>query len=147
MLPIIIAYLGLYVGIFLGWLSPEEMKPGKKYFEILQRTLFALIGGVFLYLFTGSLIVALISVLLVFFPFHLFAIYLLFPLLFYYAPNIGLLALFFLYGLPAGSGMVKPYVDSKNKNSRSLLQLMLIALKESWVFFASFGAYLILAFI
>ncbi|MBL7050777.1 hypothetical protein ISS04_01285 [Candidatus Woesearchaeota archaeon] len=39
----IIAFLGFPIGIFFSFTNPEEMKPGKKYFHLLQNILLTLI--------------------------------------------------------------------------------------------------------
>ena len=39
----IIAFLGFPIGLFLSFMSPEEMGPGKKYFKLLQNLLLVFI--------------------------------------------------------------------------------------------------------
>ncbi len=46
----IISFLGLFVGMLLAFVSPEEMKPGEKYFKIMKGILFIVIGVVMVYL-------------------------------------------------------------------------------------------------
>lgn len=144
MISLLISYLGIYVGVFLGWLSPEEMNPGKTYFDFLQRALFTLIGGVILFELSGLLWVAFISLGLLFLKSHRMLIYFFIPLIYFFIPSLLLLSVFFLYGLPFGSNIVQRNVK-QNKIKKTYVQLMLIAFKESWLFFISFGAYLILA--
>ena len=48
-LAALIAFTGIIAGVFLAFFTKEEMKPGKRYFELLQKALLAVIAAVFLY--------------------------------------------------------------------------------------------------
>ena len=46
----LISFIGLLIGILLARISPEEMKPGKKYFILLKKIiLIAIIVSIFYY--------------------------------------------------------------------------------------------------
>jgi hypothetical protein len=49
-LSLIVAYSGLYAGVWLGTNSPEEIKPGKKYLLFCQKTMFCLLLLTIVYL-------------------------------------------------------------------------------------------------
>ena len=61
----ILSYLGLLAGIILVLMSPEEQKPGKRYFTLLKKILFFLSIFVFLF-FIGinTILLAFLAVLL-----------------------------------------------------------------------------------
>ena len=40
----VVTYLGLFCGVLLVKIAPEEQRPGKKYFLILQKIIFTIIG-------------------------------------------------------------------------------------------------------
>lgn len=139
MLSIFIAYLGLYVGVFLGWFSPEELSPGRKYFVFLRKFFFVVLAFFFIYLITDSWYFIIIS--LVFFFISARWAYFLFPLGYYLYPSDLLASFFYLFCITAGSELVSSFAKDK-KIEKRMNQLMLVALKESALFFISFGAYL-----
>lgn len=49
LLPLIVVFLGLYVGAALAFIAPEELKKGKKYFLIMQMIFITLIIALFMY--------------------------------------------------------------------------------------------------
>lgn len=62
--------IGLLIGIILILLAPEEQRPGKKYFQLIQNVIFALILLVFLFYIKLSLIylvLLLISLIILYF--------------------------------------------------------------------------------
>ncbi|MBW2969584.1 hypothetical protein KY319_00470 [Candidatus Woesearchaeota archaeon] len=62
-LATIMPVLGLMAGQILGWLAKTEIKPGKKYFRILQHALLAIIIGA---LFWNVKTIAIISAIVLF---------------------------------------------------------------------------------
>ncbi len=51
LLMILISLTGLLFGLLLAYISPEELKPGKKYFLLLKQVLFVLASLLILYYF------------------------------------------------------------------------------------------------
>jgi len=62
----LIAGLGLLSGRILAWLAKEEIKPGKKYFLILQKFLFCLTAFLLMYFNRTNVHYAWIGVLVLF---------------------------------------------------------------------------------
>lgn len=118
-LMLLFSLIGIFVGIALTFIAPEELKTGNKYFIIFRRSLFILISLLigfyffqaqqFLYL---SLFVLLAGILF-FLDFKLknnwnyVSHYLLFLMSYFLNQNINfhliLVSLIFLYGLPTGT--------------------------------------------
>ncbi len=112
----IIAYLGLFLGVILIKLAPEEQKPGKKYFILFKKILFFLILASLLFFYEINII---FSVILLVFIFILmfnkkirldkaYLIYFLLGIVFYLSSKIFNLfiiesILIFLYGIPNSS--------------------------------------------
>lgn len=63
-LILIICFLGIYVGLLIGWMAKEELKQGKKYFVILLKSLFVLIIF-FIFYELGLEILAYISLVVI----------------------------------------------------------------------------------
>lgn len=110
-----VSYSGIFFGSLLIFIAPEEQKPGRKYFLLMQKMVLGLIIIVLLYNF--SKINLLLSILLFIFAIlkntNNYFVYLLFiPLLYISFKNTNLAlimaTLIFLYGLSAGSLLVKP---------------------------------------
>ena len=126
----LIAYLGLLVGIILIKMAPEEQKPGKKYFILLEKILFLAILALPLYYFKINIILSL--VLLSFVAALMLGnkiklnksclVYFLFGIFFYLGSRfIDLFVieavLIFLYGMPNASLTL----SLKNKNYNEVL--------------------------
>jgi len=119
-LAALIAYIGLFIGFILAIIAKEEIKPGKKYFILLQKIILLLIF-IFLLLFINLkyvvvlLILAfiLISILRTKKEFNeLPYIYIILAIIFYLSSkNLNLFiiesSLIFLYGVPIGTLMTK----------------------------------------
>ena len=119
MLDLIVSYSGFLAGIILSIISPEELKPGRKYFWVLQLLLFGLLLLVPLYiilmerrffLFAGVMIASLSLLWIRIKQFVLWAeavYYLFFTVLFLFVSaspqRLLFLSLLFLYGLPTGT--------------------------------------------
>lgn len=108
----LVAFSGLWAGAILAFISPEEMKPGKRYFRIMAKAVFILIV-LAMALFFGtekaffSIIFILLSILFVIYA-HERYIYPLLGVFFYiaskdpvYFPVIA--GMIFILGLPRGS--------------------------------------------
>lgn len=126
-LAAIVAYLGLAAGICVGWLSQEELKPGRKYINAVQDVLLSLVVLSLVY-YTWNLIGAIIAAVIIFIILFFFKrrirswiIYSVLGALFFLsATNDTMFAvnasLMFLYGIPAGSltftkrGWYKPLI-------------------------------------
>lgn len=126
-LTLIVSFLGLILGIILAYIAKEELRPGKKYFILLQKVVLTLILSFFFYffLFFKKNYFLLVLSLLVFFILIYFFIekvktYYIYPILalifFFSSKNIDLFKieafLIFLYGFPTGSLLTK--VTKKN---------------------------------
>lgn len=80
--------LGLFIGLILTIISPEELEPGKKYFKLAKHILFYLIIALSISLFYTNkvhLLIALVMLVIYFleFRFKEQSIYLLLSILFY----------------------------------------------------------------
>lgn len=110
---------GFFLGYILSLISPEEMESGRKYFLVLKRIFFVLIGLTFYYFYQagqGVKFFVLTTSFLILFYFnflnkrtkekkYLEALnYCFFSVLFFLSAEKTLLAsTIFLYGLPVGS--------------------------------------------
>jgi hypothetical protein len=127
----IIAYMGLFLGMLLIKLAPEEQKPGIKYFIFIKKVLFFLIMLFLLYFYRihyllSILLLIIISILMLTGKMKLNAsavIYFLFGVIFYLSYKQQDLfviesVLIFLYGIPNASLMLKKnnYYDIFVKN-------------------------------
>ena len=106
-LLIIISFIGLFFGVFLAINSPEEMKPGRKYFYFLEEILLLIIIGLVASTIKFSLVSGLILLGGIVLGSLLKKEYLYFGLIIFslFASSlwIYLIALIFLYGLPYGT--------------------------------------------
>ena len=111
----IIAFLGFPIGLFLSFVSPEEMKPGKKYFKLLQNLLLVFILFFVFDYYTIPLAISIILTVAVFLGVFYWQnkhksiiLYLILAVLLYLSSKDTSLfaiesSLIFMYGLPAGS--------------------------------------------
>ena len=124
----IIAFLGLPFGLFLSFLSPEEMKPGKRYFELIQNLLLVFI---LFFIFDYYLLPLMISIIItitvflgVFYwknKYKSIIIYLILAVFLYLSykdPTLFALesSLIFMYGFPTGS-----LIKCKKKDSLKIV--------------------------
>ena len=115
-LAALIAYTGLFIGFMLAIMAKEEIKPGKKYFIILQRITLLLIF-IFLFIlifdFLLLLIITLVYILKKKINFNESPyVYIILAVIFYLSSkNLNLFiiesSLIFLYGLPTGTLLTK----------------------------------------
>ncbi|MEK6876849.1 MAG: hypothetical protein AABX63_05510 [Nanoarchaeota archaeon] len=126
----ITAYLGLLVGTILIRMAPEEQKPGRKYFILLEKILFLAILALPLYYFKINIILSLVllsfvAALMLGNKIKLnksYLVYFLFGFFFYLGSRfIDLFVieavLIFLYGIPNASLSL----SLKNKNYNDVL--------------------------
>ena len=112
-LGIMIIFIGIIIGIILGKITKEELKPGKKYILFFKNVLLA---GIFVVSIAYSLniimsivLVLILIYLLIFkFKFNDIIVYASFAFIYFIiSKNILLPVLMFIYGFPTGSLMVK----------------------------------------
>jgi len=124
-LTLTVSFLGLILGIILAYIAKEELRPGKKYFILLQKIILTLIPSFFLfYLLKENISLLIISLLMFSILINSYSkkikthyIYPILALIFYFSSkNIDLFKiqafLIFLYGFPTGSLLTK--VTKKN---------------------------------
>ena len=115
----IITFLGFPIGLLLSFVSPEEMKSGRKYFKLLQNLLLVFILFFVFDYYMLPLIISLIITISVFLgifcwqsKYKSIIIYIILAVLLYFSSaNTSLFALesslIFIYGIPTGS-LLKP---------------------------------------
>ena len=105
----VVVFLGLVIGLIIAHFAKEELKPGKKYFVLLQRLLVLIIAGVFMYSFHTRIYIIIIalfilSTLIYQFEISLSIYYIIFGVLYFFSPEpLTISALMFLFGLPSGA--------------------------------------------
>ncbi len=109
--------LGYLLGVGLGYIAPEELKPGKKYLVLMEKGFFLLSFLPIIYFFGKSLWVLLpigLAAALFFlkFKYRAYAFFGVFLIWFFLIKSNDLVVLlesaaFFLYGFPAGSLLVE----------------------------------------
>lgn len=119
---LVLVFLGLFLGLLIGYVAKEELKPGKKYFDIFKHVLFIAILIVFFVKNWSVLFVMVIAALIIIFSFSRYR-----ETLYYYALAVifflawrfngfALLApLIFLYGFPVGSIYLHNHLKQKKK--------------------------------
>ena len=129
----LIVGFGVFCGIFLAFISPEELRPGKKYFVFVRTLLFVSLVAVLVFSFyTFNLLVVflcLLSLLDIFL--NKISEILRFGFLgffFYFGSQLDSLflvvcSLIFLYGLPAGSLIA--HKESENSKFVVLLHALI----------------------
>lgn len=113
LLVLIGSFSGLFIGMLLGYLAKEELKPGKKYFIWLQNIILILAAILVLYAFQLHIILFIliglvITLALIYFKPKAIIGYIILAtliLLIIEKTNFFILisSLIFLYGFPAGS--------------------------------------------
>lgn len=123
-----IIFLGLYIGLCIGYVAEEELKPGRKYFEILRHLLFLAALAVFFIKNPSIIFFIFTALLIIIFSFSRHR-----ETLYYYALAVilfiswrfngfTLLApLTFLYGFPVGSIYLHTHFKGKKKKKQILL--------------------------
>ena len=124
----VMAFLGFPLGLLLSFVSPEEMKSGKKYFELIQNLLLVfMLFFVFDY-YSLPLIISMIITIIVFLGvfcwnnnYKSITLYILLAFLLYssskHPPLFALeSSLIFMYGVPTGS-----LIKCKKKDSLKIV--------------------------
>jgi hypothetical protein len=113
--PMLIVFSGIIVGVVLGIIAPEELRPGKQYMKVFQNIVFALAVLILMFMFELPIwailvaaIVVTVAELLYFDSDISIAAYTVFALLFFISSKQQSIfvvesSLIFLYGLPTGS--------------------------------------------
>ena len=134
-----VTYLGLIAGMILAFSTEEELKPGRKYFAILQHVCYFIIFGLLFYYFgvnklTGELTTtAILFVILSYLCYHFgvkakgkkmplikyYIIYAALAIIFYLSSkiigiHIIISSVIFVYGLPTGTILTDPRKKAKS---------------------------------
>lgn len=123
-LSVIIAYSGILFGLLLGKIAKEELKPGKRFFLLMQNILFIMFLVLFLFFFLNNKILIIMGILIIIIiifksikqnfgvilkksinPYYVYIIYgiLIFLVQIKLNEFFVLLTIIFVYGLPTGS--------------------------------------------
>lgn len=130
----LISFLGVVSGFVMAHFTKEELKPGKKYFEILKKILLIIIAFIVIY----ENISFSLEILIPFF-FGILAGYIVKKEYLYFGiilkSNLYVLgSLIFIYGLPAGT---KHYM--KKKKEKIIFDGLLFAIGGLVAYFTSFS--------
>jgi hypothetical protein len=106
----LIAFLGLYCGLLVGYSAREELIPGREHLNRLLHFLFAAIVVVFLYLNKSIIFFIAIPALIILFSFskvketlYYYTLAVILGLSYLYNGFLTMSTLIFLYGFPLGS--------------------------------------------
>ncbi len=133
-LALVISFAGIILGSILALIAPEELKAGKKWWQLLEWAVFiAIIAAMFYFakinfLWTGLIaaLLALLKIAKMDYP------ALAFVLLLSFADGFLFLAasLIFIYGLPKGTLEAMPIVNMRN-SKKSILRVLLGCVKRN----------------
>lgn len=119
---LVIVFLGLFIGLLIGYLCEEELKPGMKYFNLLRHLLFIIILAVFFVKNPSLLFILLIALLIIAFSFsrhretlYYYALAVIFFLSWRYNGLVILAPLIFLYSFPLGSIYLYNHIKENKK--------------------------------
>jgi hypothetical protein len=119
---LVIAFLGGLIGLLIGYLCEEELKPGMKYLDLLRHLLFLVILVIFFVKNLSLLFILLIALLIIAFSFsrhretlYYYALAVIFFLSWRYNGFPILAPLIFLYGFPLGSIYLYQHIKEKKK--------------------------------
>lgn len=120
---LVISFFGIYIGLALAYIAPEELNPGVKYLKIFQNILFAITIFVFAHYSKLNLVLnaaIAIIVLLILFKTKISsrALYLFLGVLFFLSiKDIQLFliesTLIFLFGFPSGTLFVRKHIKTE----------------------------------
>ena len=137
-----IVVLGIFLGVLLGYIAKEELRPGRKYLALMQAAILLLMVVFAVYYRLMQYIpIMLLFILLVWLeakkitkepkPGFYYVIYMIFAFLFFEASKTGSFIVFdsliFLFGLPAGSLMFMKKKWVKNSVSLAVMFIVLSA--------------------
>lgn len=126
------AFSGLWVGVVLSFISPEEMKPGKRYFKLIVKIVFIIIPILIAVLFGKEKILLSLLLVLVSLAFIMYApekyIYPMLGIFLYISSKEAVLFLtigvaIFILGLPKGS--LFAYEHKGMKKNRILRKIII----------------------
>jgi len=138
-----IVVLGIFVGVLLGYIAKEELRPGRKYLALMQAAiLFLTVAFAVYYRLTHYVPVMLLFILLVWLegkkitkeprPGIYYVVYAIFAFTFFEASKsctfIAFDSLIFLFGLPTGSLM---FMKKKWKRDSVSLAVMFFVLSAA----------------
>lgn len=125
LLILAVTFLGPFVGLLIGHMTKEELKDGRKYFNLMRFILvLALIIAFFFYFPQIPIPLLIFIIFLIIFINRKyqkdFLIYAIFGILFYLSlikTELFLItsSIIFLYGLPSGSLFLERHIEEKNK--------------------------------
>ena len=128
---LILAFIGLFIGLLISYASQEELKPGLKYFNILRHLLFIAILIVFFVKNPSILFIILIAVLIIIFSFsrhretlYYYALAVIFFLSWRFNGFALLAPLIFLYGFPVGSIYLYHHIKDKKNKKKIILGVL-----------------------
>lgn len=121
-LLLVIAFLGLFVGLLIGYFSKEELKPGYQYINAFRHLIFAAIIILFFIYNPDWVFAIIIGAIIIAFSLHkrretlyYYFLSLIFFLSWRYE-GLGVVApLIFLYGVPLGSIYLLNHAKEKKK--------------------------------
>jgi len=126
----ILAAAGFFVGIAQSWISPEEMKDGKKYFKVMKYAMLVLLILYMAYVkSTAGIIISIIILLTVYFGLAYFDYLLAGATLGLQSDPITAIIIF-LYGFPCGSLLFK----KKNKYVITGISMALLIVSANIVY-------------
>jgi len=125
---LILAFLGLYTGLFVSYFCKEELKPGMKYFNWLRHIIFLAILIIFFAKNPSWLLVILVATIIILFSLnknretlYYYALAVIFFLSWRYNGFTIIAPLIFIYGFPLGS--MHLYYNIKEKKKQVILKL------------------------
>jgi len=128
LLLLVLAFLGLFIGLLVGYFCKEELKPGMNYLNWLRHLLFIAILIIFFVKNPSWLFVILIAVIIILFSLsknretlYYYVLAVIFFLSWRYNGFAMMAPLIFLYGFPLGS--MHLYYNIKEKKKQVILKL------------------------
>ena len=120
---LIIAFLGLYLGLIIGYMAEEELKPGRKYFVAMKHLLFLVVLALFFIKNPSTIFIIFIALLIIIFSFskhretlYYYALAVIFFISWQFNGFTLIAPMIFLYGFPIGSIYLFNHLkDKKNK--------------------------------
>ena len=119
---LIVAFLGLFLGLLIGYMTKEELEPGRKYFNIFRHALFISILIVFFAKNPSTIFFIFIAALIIIFSFskhretlYYYALAVIFFISWRFNGFTLLAPLIFLYGFPIGSIYLSSHLKQKKK--------------------------------
>ncbi len=140
---ILITFLGLIIGYWLAFLTPEEFKSGKEYFKIIKKSLLLILVIIFLMPASNVLytplffIIGFIAAKLFYKTYFYMGLAL--AISFFVSINFNTLvsSLIFIFGLAHGTLKANKYLKNKEKAIKSILiELIFFTIPLTILFFS-----------